>query len=51
MTYEFEFAGQILKGEYLGKDLLNDNTIVYIFTDGKYKYPIKRNKICGHFKQ
>ena len=49
--YYFKFAGSKIKGKYLKKDKLNDGTDVYIFTDNKYIYPIKKeNILCGNFK-
>lgn len=49
--YEFLFAGMTLKGTYIGENHLNDGSKVYVFKDEKYKYPIRKEKICGNFKQ
>ena len=48
----FRFAGQVLRGEFLRKDKLNNGKTVYIFKDDKYKYPIRKKDIlCGNSKQ
>jgi DNA-binding MltR family transcriptional regulator len=51
MKYKVRFAGSTLEVEYLRKEKLNDDSDVYIFTDNKYIYPIKKeNILCGNFK-
>jgi len=49
--YKIKFAGSILEVEYIKKDKLNDGSTVYLFKDNKYTYPIKKQDICGNFKQ
>jgi len=50
-VYSFRFAGETLKGKYIGEKTLQDLQKVYIFNDGKYKYPIKKEQICGNSTQ
>ena len=50
--YFFKFAGQKIHAEYIGKDKLNNDEIVYMFKDERgHIYPIKRKNVCGNFKQ
>lgn len=49
---QFKFAGEILKGKFIDTHVLEDNTKLYIFKDKKgYKYPIRKENICGNLKQ
>ncbi len=50
-SYQFNFAGLVLTGEYVGEDILNDNTKVFMFNDGKFTYPIRKENLCGNSKQ
>lgn len=50
--YYFKFAGETLLGEFKGIETLYEGTIVYLFKDKQgYKYPIKKENICGNLKQ
>jgi len=50
--YLFNFAGQTLKGEYLGEFKLNDNSKIFKFKDkNDYIYSIKKENVCGNLKQ
>ena len=49
--YSFIFAGQKMKGKYIRKETLHDGAIVYIFEQDNYKYPIRKENICGNLKQ
>lgn len=42
---KIDFAGSILKVEYVGEDELLDGTKVSIFTDGRFSYPVRRKNI------
>jgi hypothetical protein len=49
---KFNFAGSIIEGEFLCKSKLNDGTIIYKFEDEQgFIYPVKKEDICGNFKQ
>jgi hypothetical protein len=48
--YFIKFAGEkILCKLYNIEE--NDGELLYWFTDNKYKYPIRKENICGNFKQ
>jgi len=49
--WQFRFAGQTMKGKYIGKKTLHDGVIVYIFEQDNYKYTIRKENICGNLKQ
>jgi hypothetical protein len=50
--YYFKFAGDTLYGKFIGTEILYEGTEVYLFEDKKkYKYPIKKENICGNLKQ
>lgn len=49
--YYFKFAGIIIKGKFIKEDILNDNTKVFMFNDGKFTYPIRKENLCGNLKQ
>ena len=50
--YYFKFAGDTLYGKFKGTNILYEGTKVYLFEDKQgYKYPIKKENICGKSKQ
>lgn len=49
-NYSFKFAGEILNCR-LYKIVEKDGELLYWFTDNKYKYPIRKENICGNLKQ
>ena len=48
--YEFEFAGQIKKGKFLGTKVLFDNSIVYMMKCSQTNkiYPVKKIMTYGN---
>ena len=50
--YYFKFAGQTLLGEFIETQILYEGTIVNLFKDKQgFTYPIRKENICGNFKQ
>ncbi len=49
-SYSFKFAGEILHCK-LYKIIEKEGELLYWFTDNKYKYPIRKENICGNLKQ
>jgi hypothetical protein len=48
--YKFKFAGEIIIGKLF--NIIEEETEnLYWFTDNKYKYPIRKENICGNLKQ
>jgi len=43
--YKIDFAGSVLKVKFLRESKLNDGTKVFVFTDGKSKYPVQKKYI------
>lgn len=48
--YYFKFAGETLKCK-LYKIEIKESENIYWFTDNKYKYPIRKQNICGNLIQ
>lgn len=45
--YYFKFAGEILHCR-LYDIIKKEGELIYWFTDNKYKYPIRKENICGN---
>lgn len=48
--YSFKFAGETLYCKLYNIERKEDRTL-YWFKDNKYKYPIRKENICGNLKQ
>jgi len=48
--YKFKFAGEIILGK-LFSIVTEEDKELYWFKDNKYKYPIRKENICGNLKQ
>lgn len=48
--YEFKFAGETLCCKLFNIEIKEGETL-YWFTDNKYKYPIRKQNICGNLIQ
>jgi hypothetical protein len=49
--YSFKFAGQILTGEFVCEDKLNDGTTIYKFNYNNCIYPIRKENIIDNKKK